>query len=135
LIGLKKIAQMCFLKMHGQGTFTFDGIKYVGEFQDDKMHGQATVTWANGTKYVGEFQDSKFYGQGTYTYADAEDMTQQDINKQDEKGFMERVLADVIAGYPAAKLEAKKRQEAYNRGVRRGEAARRARCNNQQGNC
>jgi hypothetical protein len=92
LIGLKKIAQMCFLKMHGQGTFTFDGIKYVGEFQDDKMHGQATVTWANGTKYVGEFQDSKFYGQGTYTYADAEDMTQQDINKQDEKGFMERVL-------------------------------------------
>jgi len=55
--------------------------------------------------------------------------------KADEKGFIEQVLADVIAGYPAAKLEAKKRQEAYNRGVRRGEAARRARCNNQQGNC
>ena len=55
--------------------------------------------------------------------------------KADERGFIEKVLTDVIAGYPAAKLEAQKKQEAYNRGVRQGQAAQRARCNNQQGNC
>ena len=56
-------------------------------------------------------------------------------DKDNEKGFIEKVITDVIAGYPAAKLEAQKKQEAYNRGVRQGQAAQRAKCNNQQGNC
>ena len=31
------------------GTFTFDdGVKYIGEWRDDKFNGQGTFTWADG---------------------------------------------------------------------------------------
>ena len=49
--------------------------------------------------------------------------------------FFGEVLKGVIKQYPEAKRNANLRQEAYNRGVRQGQAAQRARCNNQQGNC
>ena len=63
----------------------------------------------------------------------------QTINEDEDIPFLIKFLGDVVLGvaeqYPAAKLEANKRQEAYNQGVRQGQAAQRARCNNQQGNC
>jgi hypothetical protein len=52
------------------GAFTYgDGMKYVGEWKDDKQSGQGTLTYANGSKYVGEFKDNELNGQGTFTYA------------------------------------------------------------------
>ena len=48
------------------GTFTYSsGMKYVGEWRDDKYNGQGTATFASGEKYVGEWKDGKFNGQGT----------------------------------------------------------------------
>jgi len=52
------------------GTRESNGLKYVGEFKDDKVHGQGTYTHASGAKYVGEYKDGKRYGQGIYTHAD-----------------------------------------------------------------
>ena len=63
----------------------------------------------------------------------------QPVEEEEDIPFLIKFLGDVVIGvaeqYPAAKLEAQKRQEAYNRGVRRGQEAQRIRCNNQQGNC
>ena len=106
--GNKYVGEFQDDKYHGQGTFTFaSGDKYVGEWKDGKRHGQATYTYPNGDKYIGEYQDNKQHGQGTYIFAsgriktglwendsyfgtkaqwDAEDMTQQDITRQDVKG-------------------------------------------------
>ena len=53
------------------GTYTFaDGVKYVGEWKDNKRHGQGTFTSPDAGKYVGEFKDNKFHGQGTFTSPD-----------------------------------------------------------------
>ena len=57
-------------KRHGQGTATLaTGDKYVGEWKDGEQHGQGTATLATGEKYVGEFKDSKGHGQGTWTHS------------------------------------------------------------------
>ena len=53
----------------GQGTFTYNGDKYVGEFKDGMFHGNGTDTYASGDKYVGELKVGKMHGQGTFTYA------------------------------------------------------------------
>ena len=61
------------------------------------------------------------------------------VEEEEDIPFLIKFLGDVVLGvaeqYPAAKLEAQKRQEAYNRGVRQGEETQRIRCNNQRGNC
>ena len=52
------------------GTLTLpNGVKYVGEFKDDKYHGQGTLTFPNVMFYVGEFKDGEYHGQGTRTFA------------------------------------------------------------------
>jgi hypothetical protein len=41
------------------GAWSFEGgLKYVGEWRNDKIHGQGTGTTADGEKYVGEYRDS-----------------------------------------------------------------------------
>ena len=55
---------------NGQGTKTWAGRKYVGEFKDGNVNGYGTATYSNGTKYVGEFKDFQYHGEGTLTYAD-----------------------------------------------------------------
>ena len=71
--GVKYIGEWQNNKKHGQGTHTWaSGNKYVGEWQNDKKNGQGTFTWANGDKYVGEWQNAKSHGQGTYTWADGD---------------------------------------------------------------
>ncbi|MSP29961.1 MAG: hypothetical protein EXR09_05785, partial [Acetobacteraceae bacterium] len=53
------------------GTQTYaSGIKYVGEWRDNKPNGQGIYTWSDGNKYVGELRDNKFHGQGTFTWSD-----------------------------------------------------------------
>ena len=58
--------------MHGQGDWVHkkDGVKFVGEWKDNKKCGQGTNTWPNGDKYVGQFKDNNMHGQGTYTLSD-----------------------------------------------------------------
>ena len=61
--GVKYVGEWKDNKKHGQGTFTSpDGVKYVGEYKDGKSHGQGTYTLANGSKYVGEWKDGKIHG-------------------------------------------------------------------------
>ena len=38
----------------GQGTFTYNDGKYVGECKKGKQHGQGTFTWFSGDRYEGE---------------------------------------------------------------------------------
>lgn len=49
--------------------------------------------------------------------------------------FLGDIVIGVAEAYPEAMQRARLKQEAYNRGVRRGEENQRVRCNNQQGNC
>ena len=38
---------------NGQGTYTFDGDKYVGEFKDSTFHGQGIITSTDGKIFKG----------------------------------------------------------------------------------
>jgi hypothetical protein len=49
----------------GEGTYTYDGNKYIGEWKDGKFHGKGTYTDADAKKYVGEWKDGKQHGDGT----------------------------------------------------------------------
>ncbi len=58
--------------MHGHGTFTYaSGVKYVGEWKDNKQHGQGTYTLADGVIYVGQFKDGNPVG-GWHYWKDGE---------------------------------------------------------------
>ena len=85
-----------------------------------------------------ELQKTKKALQQSQSRTYAQNVTEP-VEEEEDIPFLIKFLGDVVLGvaeqYPAAKLEAQKRQEAYNRGVRRGEENQRARCNNQQGNC
>ena len=55
---------------NGQGTYTYaSGIKYVGEFKDDKFNGQGTKTWADGTEFnkKGKVKYTGLWGNGVIT--------------------------------------------------------------------
>ena len=54
----------------GQGTFTYNDGKYVGEWKKGKQHGQGTFTWFSGDRYEGEWRDGTENGQGTLTSPD-----------------------------------------------------------------
>ena len=49
----------------GQGTYTYAGNKYVGDWMLGMFNGQGTLTLSSGGKYVGEFKDNKYNGQGS----------------------------------------------------------------------
>jgi hypothetical protein len=44
--------------------------RYTGQFKDGQMHGQGTFQWANGVKYDGEWCEDKAHGIGVQTRAD-----------------------------------------------------------------
>ncbi len=49
------------------GSITFDnGVKYVGEWKNNKENGLGTYTYPSGSKYVGEFKDGEGNGLGTF---------------------------------------------------------------------
>ena len=69
--GIKYVGEWENESPNGLGTFTYeDGNKYVGEVQNGDMHGQGTYIYANGDIYVGEYLVNERNGEGTYTLAD-----------------------------------------------------------------
>ena len=44
---------------NGQGTYTDEGGKYVGHWENGQEHGQGTLTYANGDKWVGKWKNGK----------------------------------------------------------------------------
>ena len=56
----------------GQGTFTYNVGKYVGEWKKGKQHGQGTFTWFSGDRYEGEWRDGTENGQGTFIWSDGD---------------------------------------------------------------
>ena len=44
---------------HGQGTLTWDGNMYVGEFKHNRRHGEGVLTDANGEETLGEWRFDK----------------------------------------------------------------------------
>ena len=55
--------------MNGQGIYlSKNGIKYVGDYKNDKRNGMFLVTYKNGSKYEGLFKNDKKHGQGTATF-------------------------------------------------------------------
>ncbi|MCK5436995.1 MAG: hypothetical protein KAI90_03235, partial [Desulfobulbaceae bacterium] len=68
----------------GHGVLTWrQGIKYAGEFLNDRFHGQGVMELPNGSTYVGEWNEGLPNGKGTYTY-------------QGEKNRDERSMADFL---------------------------------------
>ncbi|XP_029016109.1 MORN repeat-containing protein 2-like [Betta splendens] len=47
-----------------------NGLKYTGEWHEDKMHGRGTLQHPSGALYEGEFKDGVYHGAGTYTFPD-----------------------------------------------------------------
>ena len=69
--GLKYTGEWKNNKMHGQGTFINPDLSmYEGELKNDQRHGQGTWTWPDGSKYVGEYKDGYSHGHGIHTWAD-----------------------------------------------------------------
>ena len=56
----------------GQGTFTYNDGKYVGEWKKGKQHGQGTFTWFSGDRYEGEWRDGTENGQGVFIWSDGD---------------------------------------------------------------
>lgn len=57
------------LLRRGKGEHTTaDGMKYAGEWKDDKMHGKGKITYSSGAVYEGEFDNNCCHGHGIYTW-------------------------------------------------------------------
>ncbi|CAF1161901.1 unnamed protein product [Rotaria sp. Silwood1] len=61
--------------MHGKGTFVWGpdsqwaGLKYIGDYIDNKRTGQGVYIWPNGNRYEGQFKDNNRHGKGTFIWA------------------------------------------------------------------
>ena len=56
-------------KPQGKGVMEYaDGAKYKGDWKENKRHGKGTYAWPNGDKYEGDWKDDKRYGKGTLVY-------------------------------------------------------------------
>ena len=63
--GILKFSAFQSVSYKGQGTYTYAGNKYVGDWMHGMFNGQGTFTLSSGGKYVGEFKDNKYNGQGS----------------------------------------------------------------------
>ena len=53
--------------MHGWGVYIYsDGVRYNGQFLNDKKQGYGIYTWTDGRKYEGYWYKGKQHGIGTY---------------------------------------------------------------------
>ena len=56
--------------MEGYGVFTWpDGMKYEGNYVEDKKDGQGVMTWPDGRRYQGNWKNGLQDGVGKYTSA------------------------------------------------------------------
>jgi hypothetical protein len=56
---------------NGYGIYIYNsGMKYIGEWKNEKRHGKGTLIYPDGTKYIGEWKDNKMHGYGIKTYND-----------------------------------------------------------------
>lgn len=59
------------LLRQGKGEHnTTEGMKYEGEWQDDKMQGKGKITYSSGAVYEGDFDKNCCHGHGKYTWPD-----------------------------------------------------------------
>ena len=53
--------------MHGWGVYIYsDGVRYNGQFLNDKKQGYGIYTWTDGRRYEGYWYKGKQHGIGTY---------------------------------------------------------------------
>jgi hypothetical protein len=54
----------------GHGIYTSaKGVRYEGEWRDDKRNGRGALSWPNGDRYEGEFRDGRANGHGLFKSA------------------------------------------------------------------
>ncbi len=75
--GIKYVGEYQNGKIHGHGILTYpNGEKYEGEFKFQKRDGLGVTTWskgkAKGQKYIGQYRNDKKNGQGEYTFPSGE---------------------------------------------------------------
>ena len=57
--------------MHGHGIYLYaDGIRYDGDYQNDKKEGYGSYLWTDGRRYDGWWHKGKQHGLGTYIVAE-----------------------------------------------------------------
>eukprot|EP00009_Paramoeba_aestuarina_P005345 CAMPEP_0201507720 /NCGR_PEP_ID=MMETSP0161_2-20130828/1304_1 /ASSEMBLY_ACC=CAM_ASM_000251 /TAXON_ID=180227 /ORGANISM="Neoparamoeba aestuarina, Strain SoJaBio B1-5/56/2" /LENGTH=498 /DNA_ID=CAMNT_0047902165 /DNA_START=560 /DNA_END=2056 /DNA_ORIENTATION=- len=53
--------------LHGEGTLSYLGTQYTGNFKNNLKTGTGRLLYMNGDSYQGEFHDDRPHGKGTYT--------------------------------------------------------------------
>ena len=57
--------------MHGHGIYLYaDGIRYDGDYKNDKKEGYGSYLWTDGRRYDGWWHKGKQHGLGTYIVAE-----------------------------------------------------------------
>jgi len=54
---------------NGFGVKQAAGMRYIGEFKDDKFNGRGVLKFSSGDVYKGEFKDDALHGKGIYQFA------------------------------------------------------------------
>jgi hypothetical protein len=68
---IKYTGEFLYGKKSGQGRFEFDGGFYEGDFLDGQFHGYGKYFFADSGKvYEGEFKENNMDGKGTMTWPD-----------------------------------------------------------------
>ncbi|XP_039253379.2 uncharacterized protein LOC120330484 [Styela clava] len=72
--GMRYTGQWSQDKMNGNGVLDLpSGAVYEGEFLNNQFHGVGTYTWPNGCVYKGSFSNNKLLGEGAFM--DTEEQT------------------------------------------------------------
>ena len=57
----------------GRGTFSWpSGLRYSGEFSNNKRHGEGVQVWPDGSRYEGGFEEDLRHGHGRHTWQNGE---------------------------------------------------------------
>jgi len=66
---LRKIAEDAGISFNQAHAPVYNGLRYEGEFRNNRNHGQGKMTYADGYTYEGSWADGQRNGFGTATYA------------------------------------------------------------------
>ena len=57
----------------GRGTFSWpSGLRYSGEFSNNKRHGEGVQVWPDGSRYEGGFEEDLRHGHGRHIWQNGE---------------------------------------------------------------